>query len=677
MNRTRCDEANDASFVLLPSQVPVGRETPPELIFDLERTMKQRCDRVMQSKTRTLAACAGGVLSLLALSGCDQRSEAAKSVEQASRNTRVLTGNGGAQADEADRGKTMTAVLGDAQKAAQSIDDMEKAAGNLLAATAQTDLAETTSHKATDLDLQARNKITLMSAMVNEWATTSSTVAAAEGFDPAEQLTELSNLRSGKQKEIAAMRSELQRVESEANSIAAAAKSKLDAAAQKQSTYSNMVDGTVAMSAVEAAKIVTEANVIRREGDALRLEGMRLQADAESRTPTIRDIRLKIEELTNQVRQFESTENTLRETASSFKAQVESATDAATLAANRLDGAVGELEAIFDGELKSAFEDAINSFSKARGSASSAQTVAPGVGRLSSGEAQLHIADMQWAKSQAFGNLASTLERLARVKPTLPQAAKYGESAAKYRGIQTEALKEAASAFESAKSAFDGARVSGPSKERLEQLGVLIEKARKVTSDESTDVATEFGLTPRAPKYTAEQEAAADGASDAALTKAIESLIEASKNDGDWTAFIKGPESILNLLKATGRVQRAVKSKLNATMEDAMGPMARGSIDFASFDASTATIAMNGADSATVMFEGAPMPMKFVKDSGAWKLDIMATMGPQAQMLGMMAGSMTGAMEAVAADIESGTITDPQEVGRAIQTKMMEMMGGK
>jgi hypothetical protein len=266
---------------------------------------------------------------------------------------------------------------------------------------------------------------------------------------------------------------------------------------------------------------------------------------------------------------------------------------------------------------------------------------------------------------------------LSRVKPTLPQAAKYGEAAAKYRGFQTEALKEAASAFEAAKTAFEGARVAGPSKERLEQLGALIEKARKVTSDESTDVATEFGLTPRAPKYAAEQQEAGEGATDAALTKAIEGLIEASKNDGDWTAHIKGPESIVNLLKSTQRVEKALKSKFNVGMEQAMGPMARGSIDFAAFDASTATIAMNGADAANVTFEGAPMPMKFVKDGGAWKLDIMATMGPQAQMMGMMAGAMTGAMDAIAADIESGAIADVQEVGAALQSKMMEMMGGK
>lgn len=639
--------------------------------------MKQRCDRVMHSTTWNLAACAGGVLSLLVLTGCDQRSEASKSVEQASRNARVLTGNGGAQADDADRSKTMAAVLGDAQKAAQSTNDIEKAAGNVLAATAQTDVAETSANKATDLDLEARNKITMMLGMVNEWATTSSTVAAAEGFDPADQLSELSKERAKKQQDIAALQGELQRVESEASSIAAASKAKLDAAAQKQGAYSNMIDGTVAMSASEAAKVVTEANVIRREGDALRLEGMRLQADAESRTPTMRDMKLKIDELTNQVRQFDATESTLRETASNFRAQVEAATDASTLAANRLDGAVGELEAIFDGELKTAFEDAINSYSKARGSASAAQTIAPGVGRLSNGEAQVFIADMQWAKSQAFGNFASTLERLSRVKPTLPQAAKYGEAAAKYRGVQTEALKEAASAFEAAKTAFEGARVAGPSKERLEQLGALIEKARKVTSDESTDVATEFGLTPRAPKYAAEQQEAGEGATDAALTKAIEGLIEASKNDGDWTAHIKGPESIVNLLKSTQRVEKALKSKFNVGMEQAMGPMARGSIDFAAFDASTATIAMNGADAANVTFEGAPMPMKFVKDGGAWKLDIMATMGPQAQMMGMMAGAMTGAMDAIAADIESGAIADVQEVGAALQSKMMEMMGGK
>lgn len=140
----------------------------------------------------------------------------------------------------------------------------------------------------------------------------------------------------------------------------------------------------------------------------------------------------------------------------------------------------------------------------------------------------------QWAKSQSFGNFASTLDGLARVTPALPQAAKYTEAAGKYRQSQAESLKEASASFEGAAAAFGSARVNGPVKERLEKLGVLIEKAKTATGDSTSDVAAAFGLTKRTqdrkkPAESGTNEGAAAIPVDPELVTALGAFIDAMK----------------------------------------------------------------------------------------------------------------------------------------------------
>lgn len=154
--------------------------------------------------------------------------------------------------------------------------------------------------KAGALDLGARNTITRINAFASEWSATSSSAAAAEGFRPRGADRRTGALTECKKQEIAALQSELTKVQGRVEALRAQAKTKLDAAAAKHATYTQMTSDAVKLSAAEAAKIVAQANVLRREGDALRLDGSKIEAEADSIAPTIGEIRAKIDEFANQ-----------------------------------------------------------------------------------------------------------------------------------------------------------------------------------------------------------------------------------------------------------------------------------------------------------------------------------------------------------------------------------------
>ena len=622
--------------------------------------------------------------SALVLTGCDQRSPTATAVESASRDVLVVSGGGSARPESADYAKTMTGVASTAQGSANDGTPVEKAAANLLVSTAQLGLATGPAERAASKDLEARTLITRIQSFSNQWSSSSSSAAAAESFDPAAQISELNALRERKQGEIATLQSELTKVQTQVEGLRTRAKERLDAAAAKHAVYTKMTSDAVSLSAADAAKVVADANKIRREGDALRLDGSKIDAEAESIAPMIGELRMRVDELANQNKEFEKAQADLQARAETFRSQAKTARDDANTASNAIDALVGDLDKLFDGDLKAAFDDTVAAVNKSKSAASSSQNASPGFGKLATGESSLLLADAHWAKAESFGNFATTLEILAQVAPKLPYADKYAESAAKIRQVQAEALKEAASAYEAAESAFSGARVTGPVKERLEKLSELIKKAQTVTSDANSDVAATFGIPKRVQnvKSTKDEASGGDTAAievDPALTARVGEFVASMKAGETNLDFITGSAPIVKMVEASGNLDRKLRAKFQSSFAEAMGPMGQGTLNpkaFESLTAQDATITMKSANSAVVAFSGVP-ELPFSKVDGAWKMDMMAMLGPNAAMTGMIAGPMTTVLNDLAADVEAGKFADLAAFQAALGEKMMNMMGPK
>lgn len=624
------------------------------------------------------------------LTACDQRSETAKVVQAQSTSVQVASGGGNARPLAADHQK----VLGSAQKATEPVSKEgssgEQSAASLLLATTQRSLADYPLQNAISLDMRARNLMTRIDGCAAEWSARSSTAAAAEGFAPASQIEQLNAFRAEKSSQMTALQNELTGIKTRVEGLRAQAKTKMDAAGEKQSTYTRMMGEAVKLSAAQAAEMVTEANVHRREADRLRLEGSSIDVEADRIAPEIGEVQKRVDELAKHIAEADRSISDLRKRAEQFSAEAQAARSAATVAANDLDRYIGQIDALYDGvpqadesevgsddkvNLKTAYENAISAFTKARTSANAAKD-APAFSKLASGEASIGIANAQWGWAQSLDNYASHLENLLLVTPKLPQAESYAERAKQLRELHTAALTEAAAAYDAAVSAMSTARVTGPAKERLERLGELLDKAKKVTGEEKADVVATFNLPYKiGARASGEAAAPAAGGVDPALTSTLTQILDAMKTQQDPAAFIEGPEGIKKLLSAATRMQAQIAAKFGSDGGAAlsqMSPVGAGGME--NLSVADATITMTGDSTADVEIGG--QTLKFVKVEGNWKLDGASLLGAQGQMILPMADAIATVFDDLAKGIESGKYADVNAVMKDMQGKIMGAMTG-
>jgi hypothetical protein len=447
----------------------------------------------------------------------------------------------------------------------------------------------------------------------------------------------------------------------------------MDAAAAKQSTYTRMMGESVKLSAGQAAQLVTEANVHRREADRLRLEGSAIDVEADRVAPEIGEVQKRVDELAKHIAEADRSVNDLKKRAELFSGEAQAARTAATVAANDLDRYVGEIDKLYDGELKSAYESAVSTFTKARTSANAAKD-APTFSKLASGEASIGIADAQWGWSQSLDIYASHLENLLRATPKLPQADSYAERAKKLRELQAAALTEASAAYDAAVSAMTTARVTGPAKERLEKLGELLEKAKKVTGEEKADVVATFNLPYKSASRSGGNAGAADD-DNAAISATLTQLLDAMKNQQDPTPFMEAPEGLKKMISAASRMQTAIVAKFGSDAAGALAQMAPVNTAAAgSLSAADAQVTVTGETTADVSLGG--QAFKFIKVNGTWKVDGASLLGAQGQMILPMADSMAAVLDELAKEIEEGKHADMPALMQAMQAKMMQAMTG-
>lgn len=622
------------------------------------------------------------------LGACDRRSEAGRGVEEGGKELAAITGG----APVAPSGELATAtynrVLTTANTAANAAGlKGEQAAAVLIASQSQLGLGEIPATEAQAGERRARNMMREIDAALSVWSLKHATAKAADAFDASAQVAEITKSRSAKEAEATAQRQRRGVLASQLDDLRAQAQAKLTAADALTAEYTSMMEGTSKLSAQAAAPIVASANAKRRSGDLVRLEGLRIQAQAEQLEPQVAEIDAIISQLENQRKDLDAIEARLAQRASDAKREAEESRAAAAIAGNELGAMVESLAKLRQEEVAPQYEKAIRAFSAAASEAGKSSAAIPGAGKVGQGAAQLSVAEMQWSRSQGLRSFAELLTTLAQIEPALPGRADFASKAATAKEEEKQALEAATAALEAAQSAFAGVRVQGPAKERLDQVAELIGKSVEVTKGASLDLSSTFGF-QRQTLVGGTAAAAPAATTEAQVRAALARLVDASKagDSAATDALLHIPDANLRkLTTAQSALDKAFREKFQTPLADAlksnpMGAMLAGGMGgglggLGDVSADSFQVTVVDENNATIAIPGSPMPMPMKKMDGNWKLVMdMGGMVPP-QMLEVF-GKLGGVMEAQAAKVTNGDYADAEAAANALVAELMPLLQG-
>jgi hypothetical protein len=629
-----------------------------------------------------------------ALTACDQRSDATKAVQAATQSLHavgVAPGTGTPKYEA-----KLKEIAGSLADAASSGTQAEQGSAALLLTQTSKGQGEIAALAAKDLELQVRNKITLINGLLADCSRHSSAADALESFDPSADIAAFKKLRVEREAELKTHEASLAAAQASRAKFESEAKAVLTQAEAAAREYAALSQSTVKMTATEAAEVVKKANEFRRVADDLRTRGGKLQAQADLMLPTINEHTLLAAKASNQIKNFDTAVAEFEARLAASRAEAKASRDAATVASNDLDKVVAEIIELRSKNLTEAYAAALKQFNDASGKSTKSNTASAGMSKVIAGSMKLSIAETHWANAQGGRALAATLDTLASVKPVLPNASDYAKKAGEARDAAKTEIDAAAQALDEAKAAFESARVTDKVvKERFTKLGEQIAKAKDLA----------MGVAPAAP--VAEAPAADGGSPDAtpaasaepvdpALLAFADQVLTASREgrsaelidtaiglDDAAKSTLKQVAGMQDSLKA---VDKACREKFQKSMNEvlASNPMmaqmmkAQGlSAGSDSLKASDLSFTVEG-DSATATGDGLPRPLKFAKKDGAWAIDMTAE-GQMVPMLQAQAGMIAKVGEVMSAwgtDISAGKFADPAAAAAGLMMSLQAVMGG-
>ena len=632
--------------------------------------------------------------------GCDQRSQASKTLQSAA-NSLHATG----VAPEADASKLESRL----KQISNSLSEVtsggtagEKASAAVLLTQTTLGQGELAAQAAKNADFAVRNQLVLISGLMGDWSRHSASAEALKVFDPSKDLAELEAGKTAMQAELAGHEKALSEAKARQSTLASQAKAKMDEAEVAAREYATLSQSAIKMTATQAAEVVTKANEFRRQADDLRTAGGKLQAEADLLGPTVKEFEVLGEKCRRQIANYEASAQSLKAREQAAKQESAAAAAKANAVANDLDKMVVELLAKRASDVVPAYAAAADLFAKAASKAGGSSAAAPGMSKVSQGSAKLALAETHWGQSHGARAVITTLDALAGVRPALPQASQYKAKAEELRAEAKASLEAATAALDEAKSAFESARISDKAvKERLTALAEQVGKAKDIAS----------GATIEPPPAPVEETAGGTGGSavgsagataavDPALLEAVERALEATRTyntaslidsavgiDDEGKALLR---KMAAMTDAMGAVDKACREKFGKSVNEvlASNPMMGqalkgmgGAAMVGDLKASDLSFTVEG-DKATATMPGSPMPMQFAKQGGTWVPD----MSGQAAMLPMLKGQMGmieqfgGVIKTWGDDIAAGKFADANAAAQGLQQAFMpimqQMMGG-
>jgi hypothetical protein len=668
-------------------------------------------DMVTAGRILTIA----GLAATVALVGaCDRRTPSGKAVSQSARELHTVMSPASSASAESSSTFARTKYEEVVKTVADSGKDGlpgEVAAAHLLAAESQLGLTEQPVATATSLEAAVDSEALIMRSFLAVWISENARADAAALYNPAEAIAASEKAASDFDTKAAEATKRRDQLGSQIKDLESQAGDRLDKVREEETAISQMRDQAATVKATEAAKIIEQASERRRASDKVRTEGALLQAQAEQLQPQFREAELRLAQFEAQAKTYRDLIADMRKTEAAKKEEASLARSAAGAAAQELDSRIGEITKTRNEALSQAYDAAGSAFQKALSTVKEAradQTFS--LAKVSEGNIQQSIGDLNWARAQGLFRFGATLERLGDVKPALPNASNYAQQAKASKQAAVEALSSAQQAYESASSAFGGVQVRGQAKERLSLLSGKLDAIAKITSGQGLDALaalangtfkpTDVPQDESAPDQPVEEGTPApvdltDGAG--AFLDQVLNSIRARDTQAIAGAIHTDNEGLRSLmaeqLRSIGilaRIETQCKEKLNDSFIGKLASVAQGSGQVAGVSATDIAritelkaqdlnIKVEG-DSGTFAIPGFPQQLSLAKIDGQWKMTIPA--GSEEAKPEAIA-SQTGdhargndAMNALADDIENGTLTSIEAVLTAFMTKLMSAGGG-
>lgn len=459
-----------------------------------------------------LAAAAGTLLA-----GCDKPDGGTGEIRSTSIQMHGLSGGAVAPSD-AYATKVYQQTVSDLQTLAGAGTPQAASAG-VLTNYAKIGLAFDPAREEIAATREAMNRTRVILSVISDYQARRVSERAAQ-FDPAPQLAEIAALQADKRKEIEDFKTRKADVDRRVAELRAQAKAKLDEAAKYAEEFAQTKQDLSRLTATEAQPRLEAAHKRMREGDAIRVAGDRLAAQADTIEPESRELELMITTATQLVESLDQTALGVRERAQQQKAAAAGAADKAREAAAELDKQVTELDQLTTSQILPKQEAVIATLRQAVDAARKGGNDA--AAKLATGRAQQALGDAHLGHAAQRALHANLLEALAALEPALPQRDTYASAAATARAAEKEALAAAGDAYESAQSAFASVNIqkAPDAKERLERLaerlGALAVLAKgKPAAAAATDNAPPTDSAPPADGATPTEGATPDAAAPA------------------------------------------------------------------------------------------------------------------------------------------------------------------
>lgn len=653
-----------------------------------------------------IALVAGAALSLAA---CNEENPTRAAIRKASSELSAVSSGASTPATNSHQQK----LFDDASKSAQAAggSGASAAAANLISSTAaegkagvSDGTARTTSGgaelsedagvwKVTEIGIY--NRLSSLRSHLSQYVNHKQTASAAALFNPAEQIAALDKTSAAldlANTERAKAKSEL---EAQIASLASAVKLKNDAATKLDAKAGELRKSLSGMSATSAAPVVEQAAGFKRQADRLRQEAQLVEADATQLRSQLPELQLAIAQIDSQKKGIAQTKADFAEKMAFNAAQVTRSNADAAQVVSAIEEEIADLKKAREGAWTTANDARLSLLRQSLGTAQKANADAPLQSKLAVGSVQQAIGDVHLSRATEAKAFEQLMVMLASSNPALPKANDYkneADNAAKAREEFANAAKEA---YEAAKSAYASAPVKGSKdsadvKARLEKVGTSLDAVIQALMSGSNASLKEFGFTdaPVAPIAAPSTDAPAPAKEvpaastvPADLLAAVDAIIAATKaGDSDKLAAMTNAttpaaQQFVAMTNSLKKLDDACKAKFGKAFSESMKGMGMQMPDLGSAGSAKDLTFKVAGDKATTQI--GPVSIGFAKDGADWKLDMdgMASQMAANPMFGPMLPKLGPAIEAVAADVESGKVPSIQAVQPMLMAKLMPGAG--
>jgi len=442
-------------------------------------------------------------LSGLAVVGCDEGDATVAALERArlALNDISLPSQpvGEWDAGASDPAETaLTKVVADLRPITTQGSTGQKAAASLLMAQAQLGIADRRAAYAALAEREALYALTPIRMKIDAMLSMASRSSALVAYDPTATIEQLEGLIRSKDAEIGQRQRDRAQIEADILLLRQGAEERLTMAAGQRDEAARLSVAAMALSAHDAGVQMEQIHTLRRQADAIELDGANLLARAEVRQPELNERELMVGQVVSQKAELVAALASTRARATESAAE---ASEHATAAA----GVASEINTLVEATLDHRKDVADARVSKAIESYDAAQSAAgaaaaDGYGLV--GTAAQGRGDMLWLRAQNLRHTGDLLEQLGSIEvpPALGEGerqalagtlATYAQRARTLRAAQRQALTDAAGAFEQARDSFG--RVRGgdeATRVRVNRLTQLLDLCRRGANGRAIDLST-------------------------------------------------------------------------------------------------------------------------------------------------------------------------------------------